>query len=126
MTSLISILTYHGLSNEQAPSENGLYTLTAEQFEVQMAYLSEKKFQTVSLDKVVDWRSGKPLPKRPIVITFDDGFKSDLSVAFPVLKRYGYQATFFVNPGTLGQNGYLTEEDFNNWVRPETMISPGA
>ena len=101
----IPILTYHGL--EEASGQNGLYTLRRSQFEAQMGYLFEKKYQTISLEKIRQYLEGKSVPEKSVVITFDDGMESDFLVAFPVLKRYGFQATFFVNPGTVGQAGYL-------------------
>jgi len=102
----VSILTYHGLGEDSG--QNGLYTLPRSQFEAQMGYLLEKKYQTVSLGAVKRYLEGAPLPEKSVVITFDDGLESDFSIAFPILKRYGFQATFFVNPGTVGHVGYLT------------------
>ena len=108
--SFIPILTYHTLTREGMRGD-GLYALKEAQFKEQMAYLTENKFQPVSLDAVLRWFLGEPLPEKPVVITFDDGSSSDFSVAFPILKRCGYTATFFVNPATIGTNGYLTVEE---------------
>ena len=42
------------------------------------------------------------------LITFDDGYSSDYDIVFPLLKKRNIRATFFVNPQTVGQNGYVT------------------
>ena len=105
----LPILTYHGL--EEASGRNGLYTLRRSQFEAQMTYLSEQNFRTISLETMVKWILGESIPPKSIVITFDDGLSSDFSIALPILKRYGFTATFFVNPGRVGKEGYVTVEE---------------
>ncbi|MBI4436477.1 MAG: polysaccharide deacetylase family protein [Candidatus Omnitrophica bacterium] len=106
----VPILTYHGLVEENSAG-NGLYTLTQAQFEAQMAYLARGNFHSISLRELVNWLTGKPLPEKPIVITFDDGLSSDFSIAFPILKRHGFTTTFFVNPGTLNTEDHLTTDE---------------
>lgn len=106
----VPILTYHSLVREGDVSANGLYTLAEKSFQAQMAYLAEHRFHAVSLKEVLAWQSGRVLPGKSIVITCDDGSESDFSIAVPILKRFRFSATFFVNPGTLGQDGTLTAE----------------
>lgn len=114
-TSFVPIVTYHGLSRDE--SADGLYTLTEEQFESQMAYLSEKTFKVISLDAVGKWLQGGALPERSIVLTFDDGLESHYSLAFSILKRYHFQGAFFVNPATLNQKGTLTHQNLREMHR---------
>jgi peptidoglycan/xylan/chitin deacetylase (PgdA/CDA1 family) len=81
-----------------------VWNQTAASFEKQMAYLSEQGYVTVGLDDLVAWRFGlKTLPAKSVVITFDDGDRSVLDVAYPVLRRHGFKATLFVVTSQVGQ-----------------------
>jgi peptidoglycan/xylan/chitin deacetylase (PgdA/CDA1 family) len=51
------------------------------------------------------------LPSRPIVITFDDGYESTYTNAFPVLRKYGFHATVFMVSGFVGRHGFLTQQE---------------
>lgn len=66
-------------------------------FEEQMNYLAQEGYTTISLDEFVAFQDGKkPLPPKPLILTFDDGFASNYLYAFPILKKYGMKATIFV------------------------------
>lgn len=89
----VVILMYHGLisNNEQMDA----WTLvTEDSFEQQMAYLS-KHCEVVSLQQAIKGNSRSGSRKRA-VITFDDGYESNYSLAYPILKKYGFPATIFV------------------------------
>ena len=116
----VAILTYHGLSKNGEDSANGLYTLEEKMFQAQMTSLAEQAMSVISLKDLIAHPAGEPLPRKAVVITFDDGHASDFSVALPVLKRHRFQATFFVNPGTLDQEGYLTTKTLRQ-MRSEGM-----
>ncbi|MEJ2722593.1 MAG: polysaccharide deacetylase family protein, partial [bacterium] len=80
-----------------------LWTQTAPAFERQMAYLASEGYETVDLDDLARWRRGQAvLPRKPIVITFDDGDRSVLDIAYPILERYGFKATVFVVTSKVG------------------------
>lgn len=66
-------------------------------FEAQVQYLHQQGYTTISLDDYVAFQQGKkPLPPKPIILTFDDGFMSNYLYAFPTLMKYGMTATIFV------------------------------
>jgi peptidoglycan/xylan/chitin deacetylase (PgdA/CDA1 family) len=97
-------------------------TVPADVFDGQMKYLSDKGFHTVHLVDVVNHlRSGAPLPEKPIVITFDDGYDDNYLNAFPTLKDHGFSGTFFVITGRADNQsaGYLT------WSQIEEMAANG-
>lgn len=57
------------------------------------AWLRYNGYHPVSLQQVIDARGGgKPLPPRPVLLTFDDGYRSAYTKVFPLLKRYNYPA----------------------------------
>lgn len=95
------ILLYHYV--QKGP--NSLY-VSLLNFEEQMAYLSAKGFQTISLNDLFE----KPSAKK-FVITFDDGYKDVFENAYPILKRLGFKATVFVIVNEVGKQGYLDWEE---------------
>jgi peptidoglycan/xylan/chitin deacetylase (PgdA/CDA1 family) len=82
-----------------------VWTQTASSFDQQLAYLKKHEYVSVDLDDLVAWRFGlKRLPEKSVVITFDDGDRSVLDVAYPILKKYGFKATLFVVTGQIGKD----------------------
>ena len=53
-------------------------------------------------------------PERSVVLTFDDGHKTNLSVALPILQRYGFRAEFFANVSFIGQSNFMTWEQLRS------------
>jgi len=104
---------YHYLS--VPPKDADIYRLdlsvTPENFEAQLAYLKEAGFSTISLDDLTYHLAGlKSLPEKPIILTFDDGYADSYTNAFPLLKKYGFTATFFLvtQPIDYGDPNYLS------------------
>ncbi len=88
-------------------------------FDAQMAYLASIRAHAISLQHLADaMLYGLPLPPHPFVITFDDGRLSPWTNAVPVLRRYGFTATFFPCTGLLGKKvgpqTYMTAADVQN------------
>lgn len=70
----------------------------------QMRWLAAAGYASVTLDELGANRvGGSPLPPRPVVITFDDGYRDCLQYAPEVLQRFGFTATFFVVAGLVGR-----------------------
>ncbi len=68
-----------------------------EEFERQMEYLYENGYITLKLQQVVDfYYNNKPLPEKAVLLTFDDMYKSQLLNAYPILKKYNFNAVGFV------------------------------
>lgn len=68
-----------------------------DEFEKQMRYLHEQGYTTLTLQQVKDfYYSGKSLPEKAVLLTFDDMFKSVYIYAYPILKKYGFHGVGFV------------------------------
>ena len=91
----VPILNYHRVSD----TDDNPATLKVADFDAQMKYLVDSGYKVISPDDLLDaWESGKPLPEKPIVITFDDG----------ILQKYNMRATVFVVTDHMGSADYLT------------------
>ena len=96
---LVPILCYHNLG----PQAKGRLLLGASQFEQQMRYLKAEGYRVISLSDFIEWVQGRrQLPKRSVVLTFDDGYRAFREFAFPILKELGFTATLFVYTDYVG------------------------
>jgi len=96
---LVPVLVYHNI----APRARGRLVLAARTFEQQMRYLKAHGYRTVSLDDLIEYtRLGRQLPRRSVVLTFDDGYQSFLRHVYPVLKELGFTATLFIYTDYIG------------------------
>ena len=71
--------------------------MTPEMFEAQMKELKEKNIPVIGMQDFLAWKRGeKSIPPRAAVITFDDGWKTQYEVGWPIMKKYGYPFTLFI------------------------------
>jgi len=90
--------------------------ITPAAFEAQMKELKDRGITVISMQDLLAWKRGeKNIPPRCAVVTFDDGYKSQYEVAWPIMKKYGYPFTMFiytegVRGGSLGGGGAITWE----------------
>src|SRR6267143_753326 len=90
--------------------------ITPAAFEAQMKQLKDAGITVISMQDLLAWKRGeKNIPPRCAVISFDDGWKSQYEVAWPIMKKYGYPFTMFiytegVRGGALGGGGAITWE----------------
>jgi peptidoglycan/xylan/chitin deacetylase (PgdA/CDA1 family) len=89
------IFCYHDVSDEKEEHHSPLYSTTKELFLKQVSFLN-KQFKFVSLDKIINQSKLNP-NKNYAAITFDDGFKSVLDNAWPIIKEYKMPITLFIN-----------------------------
>jgi len=110
----IPILMYHQVLPER-PSAFAQYTVTARAFAAHMRWLSVAGYVPIGLDAVLASRAGgKALPRRAVVITFDDGFRGSYEYAVPTLQTFGFTATFYLVAGLMGAA--------SRWLRRERGI----
>ena len=96
------ILCYHRIADHPKS-----YTvLPVAEFEAQMAHLKTHDYNVVPLTEIVDaLQYGEKLPPKTVALTFDDGFKDNYTVAYPILKEYNYPATLFIYPQYISNGG---------------------
>ena len=88
----VPVLMYHHV----LPQE-GFIASSITQFEAQMRYLAETGWSTLDSDTFARYKQGElDIPKKSVMITFDDGWRDNFVYAYPILKRYDLKATIFV------------------------------
>jgi peptidoglycan/xylan/chitin deacetylase (PgdA/CDA1 family) len=111
----VPILCYHRFG----PRVNSM-TLSQPSFEAQMRYLRDHGYTVVPMARLYDFLDGKvALPKKSVVITIDDGYRSTYDIAWPILKRYGYPATVYLYTDFVGAGDALT------WAQMKEMSASG-
>ena len=90
-TAQVIIFCYHRLVDKiRYPGTE----ITPAAFEAQMKELKDRGITVISLQDLLAWKRGeKNIPPRSAVVTFDDGWKSQYEVAWPIMKKYGYPFT---------------------------------
>ncbi|MBZ0284860.1 MAG: polysaccharide deacetylase family protein [Anaerolineae bacterium] len=120
----VPILMYHYVSELPAQADDiriGL-TVTPPLFRAHLAYLKEQGYTTISLyDLDNALLRGIPLPPKPVILTFDDGYIDHYIHVFPALQEYGFTGTFFIITGLADEKaqGYMT------WEQIQTMAAAG-
>ncbi len=123
-TARVPILMYHYISDPPAGADKYRVDLSVspERFESHLRYLQEQGYTTISLRDLVYYLTrGTPLPPKPIVLTFDDGYIDHYEHAFPLLKKYSFRGTFFIITDfiTEGYPGYMT------WAQIKELAESG-
>jgi peptidoglycan/xylan/chitin deacetylase (PgdA/CDA1 family) len=114
---LVPILVYHNLG----PRSKGRLVLSADAFAEQMRYLKREGYRVVSLTEFVEWLQLKrQLPRKSVVLTFDDGYQSFREYAYPVLKKLGFPATLFVYTDYVG-----TGRNALTWEQLKSLAAEG-
>ena len=105
------ILMYHHVDHR---SQEWKLSVSPKNFERQMEFLKAHQYEVLSLSEYLDLlKSQKPIPKKSVVITFDDGYDNNFVHAFPVLKKMEFPAAIFIQVDGISRAGYMTQEDIS-------------
>ncbi len=101
-----SVLMYHSI-HENA---SHFFTVSPERFRSQLQYLVDHGHQFVTLDTIVLWFSdGIELPDRAVCVTFDDGYRDNLTTALPILEEFQCPAIIYVVTDFVKNGGRTTD-----------------
>lgn len=124
----LPILMYHSLLKEEA--RQGKYVVSPNQFEEDLKYLQKNGYQTVVVQDLIDYvEKGTPLPEKPIMLTFDDGYYNNYCYAYPLLEQY--DAKIVISPIGRYTDEYSQVEDVHpnyshiTWDNINEMIDSG-
>ncbi len=104
-------LMYHHIQDMEDAKTKNQQNLTVDTtiFREQMQYLKDKGYQTLSMADLVNFfDSGVPIPKKSVLITFDDAYDDFYLNVLPILREFGFGATVFTPSGLVNNPGYLS------------------
>jgi peptidoglycan/xylan/chitin deacetylase (PgdA/CDA1 family) len=100
--------------------------ITPALFEQQMEELKKKGIAVIPMQDFIAWRKGeKAIPPKSAIITFDDGWKSQYEVAWPILKKYNYPVTLFIYTEGI-RPGHFSGGESMSWEMLAEMRDAGA
>lgn len=122
----LPIIMYHSMLKETA--RQGTYVISPDDFGKDLLYLQKKGYTTVLMKDVIQYvKSGTPLPPKPILLTFDDGYYNNYYYAYPLIQKYnmkmiispiGYYTDIFSGGDADHPNySYCTWEEINEMMR---------
>lgn len=114
---VVPIIMYHHVDITEELKPN---IVSPQNFERQMAYLKDHRYRVLSFNELVELtQNNEPLPRKSVVITFDDAYENNYTHAFKILKKYGYPAIIFTPSDLIGQEGHLS------WTQIKEMAQNG-
>ena len=117
-TATVPVLMYHHLDQ----TGNDTTLITPEHFEAQIAALAAAGYTAVLPDELEAYvREGMPLPQKPILITFDDGYRSNYDLVYPILREYGVKACISI----IVLMPDLPTDNFCTWNQLREMTASG-
>ncbi|WP_284681105.1 polysaccharide deacetylase family protein [Aceticella autotrophica] len=120
----IPVLMYHHLLKSSDIKQKNDAIVSVEEFEEQMKLLHDNNYKTVSLKELQLFLKGDlRLPKKSVVITFDDGYLSNYTYAYPILKKYGFKAAVFVITSRIEKESHKFTPDKLQYLSMEDIES---
>ncbi|GAB6154205.1 hypothetical protein JCM17380_29550 [Desulfosporosinus burensis] len=114
----IPVLMYHSISTIPGNSLG----VPVKQFTEEIEWLHRQNYHSLSLDEFYQALANKtPVPDKPILLTFDDGYSDNYTEAWPILRQNGFKATFFIVTNSVGP-GMMNWDQLNELTREGNSI----
>lgn len=111
----IPCFVYHRFGEPDLPSTN----ISISVFRQQLEYLRQHDYQVLTIGELDEFYRSDSTFENVAVLTVDDGYKSFIENAMPLLEEFGYSATIFINTESIGSSGYL------NWSEIDQLKESG-
>ncbi len=126
---LVPILMYHHVRAMQAffNYKERLYSVTPDRLEVQLGSMLEAGYHPITPDDLLYalTTSTSKLPSKPVLITFDDGYKEDYTFVYPILQKLHIPATYFIVSGYGSLGGYMKNDQVKE-VSDSGLVTIGS
>jgi peptidoglycan/xylan/chitin deacetylase (PgdA/CDA1 family) len=109
----IPILCYHQIRDWKPTDSKRAkdYIVPVEAFRNQMKMLADSGYKSILPDELFAYlTTGRPLPKKAMMLTFDDTDLDQYTIALPEMKKYGFKGVFFIMTVSLGRNHYMSKD----------------
>ncbi len=120
----IPILMYHMITPTEIETRHKIF-VTTERFDQQLKAYKKWGYQTLQFQDLEDFTSGKKnwsqFPRKPLMITFDDGYTNNLTEALPILKKYQMKAVIYLLAQNQLKNNHWDEGEIpmQDLMKPE-------
>lgn len=117
----IPILMYHKIGKPPENSKLKKLWVDSTSFRAQMRFLSQEGYKSITFKEL---QNGGGFPDKPVILTFDDGYRNNFTEAFPILKEYGFRGALFLVCETLGKKNLWHDpasEDFQEMLADEEI-----
>ncbi len=124
----LPIIMYHAICDDSSLA--GKFVITKDSLEKDLKYISENGYTTISSKELIDYaENGTPLPEKPIMLTFDDGYFNNYCYAYPLLKEYNMKAIISIIGKYTDLYSETTEENPRyshiTWSQAQEMCNSG-
>ncbi len=125
---LLPILMYHQITREK--NRVNKFTVTETELEEDLKYIVGRGYTTVTVEDLIDFRkSGKKLPAKPLMISFDDGYETVYDILLPLLKKYELKAVAAVIGSAVDKFSQVEDHHIRyshlNWEKVELLVKSG-
>lgn len=111
----IPVLTFHSVGNHMERRPWSFLTISVEAFENSLRYLKNRGYNSISLKQLYSFKlNNDPIPERPFVLNFDDGFLDNWTIVYPILEKYGFKGTVYVSPDFVDPRPLVREFTYNS------------
>jgi len=113
-TTVVPILIFHAIRPYIQTDTAAVrrYIATPQTLERELAYLRDGGYTSITLDDLVNHiTKAAALPPKPVIISFDDDWEGQYTYALPLLKKYGYTATFYIWIAVVGRKHHMTWDE---------------
>lgn len=123
----IPVVMYHAVLKDEA--RHGQYVISPDEFESDLQYLRGHGYTTILVEDLIAYTQGKPLPEKPVLLTFDDGYYNNYLYAYPLAQKY--QSKFVISPIGKYTDLYTDTPDENayyshcTWAQLKEMADSG-
>ena len=117
------ILQYHHVSDSTPASTS----ISPKQFAVHLQYLKDNNFKVVPLSELIEAiKKQQPLPDKSVAITFDDAYIDVMTQAKPILNKFGFPYTIYVNPGIINRHESNNASPYLSWIQLKSLSDEGV
>ena len=124
----LPIIMYHSILKD--PAMQGDYVISPELFEQDLQYLQANGYTGISMQDLLDYvNQGTPLPEKPVLLTFDDGYYNNYFYAYPLAKQYDFK--MIISPVGMLTEKFSNTEDISpyyshiTWENIKEMLESG-
>lgn len=107
----IPVVMYHSLLQDE--TRHGKYVISPAEFETDLIWLEKHGYTTILVSDLIAYTQGFPLPEKPILLTFDDGYYNNYLYAFEIAKKHG--AKFVISPVASFSDHYTETGETNGY-----------